>query len=101
MTENNDLRFIKEVENDANYNQMERFVSFGEVFEALGFPVDQNSDVYNRGWYKGKIMTWNRYLFERYKEEHPDDPNIKHHGYLDLNEPITLDWKPLSVDFEL
>lgn len=31
------------------------------------------------GWYKGKRMTWDRYLYVRYCEDHPDDPNIKYH----------------------
>lgn len=91
MTENDDIRYIKKVESKANEDQMERFVSYGEIFEALRLPVDHKPELYDRGWYKGKIMTWDRYLFERYKEEHPDDPNIKHHEYWDPNEPVELD----------
>ena len=78
MTENDYIRYIKDVESEANEDQMERFVSYGEIFEKLGFPVKKNdSELYEKGWYKGEIMSWDRYLFERYKEEHPDDPNVK------------------------
>lgn len=73
-----DITFIKKIESQANEDQMERFVSYGEIFKELGFNVDDRPDLYDRGWYKGEIMTWSRYLFERYKEEHPDDPNISH-----------------------
>lgn len=81
MSDDN-IKFIRKTESQLNKDQMERFVSYGEIFEGLGFNVDVLPGVYNQGWYKGEEMTWDRYLFERYKEEHPDDPNIGHH---DLN----------------
>lgn len=89
MMENNTAKFIKKVKSQADVNQMERFVSYGEIFEELGLDIEDRHDLYDRGWYKSEIMTWNEYLFERYKEEHPDDPNIKYH---DSNKLIELDW---------
>ena len=84
-----DIKFIKKIESQANEDQTERFVSYGEIFEELGFYVDDRPDLYDRGWYKGEIMTWDRYLFERYKEEHPDDPNIERH---DSKKLFEYDW---------
>lgn len=52
-----DIKFIKKIENQANEDQMERFVSYGEIFKELGFYVDDRPDLYEQGWYKGKIMT--------------------------------------------
>ena len=82
-----DNKFIKKIENQVNEDQMERFVSYGEIFKELGFDV--RPDLYDRGWYKGENMTWDEYLFERYKEEHPDDPNI---GYHDSKKLFEYDW---------
>ena len=84
-----EIRFIKKIESQANEDQMERFVSYGEIFKELGFNTDIQPEWYDWGWYKGEIMTWNRYLIERYKEEHPDDPNI---GYHDSKKLFKYDW---------
>ena len=84
-----DIKFIKKIEIQANRDQMERFVSYGEIFKELGLNVNDRPDLYDQGWYKGEIMTWSRYLFERYKEEHPDDPNI---GYHDSKKLFEYDW---------
>ena len=84
-----DIKFIKKIESQANEDQTERFVSYGEIFEELGFNTNDQPDLYDLGWYKGEIMTWSRYLFERYKEEHPDDPNI---GYHDSKKLFEYGW---------
>ena len=96
MTENDDIKFIKKMESQANADQMERFVSYGEIFEKLGFDAERNPELYDNGWYKGQTMTWTRYLFERYKEEHPDDPNIKHH---DPKKVFEYDWEVPSTEY--
>ena len=46
--------------------------------------------------YKGEFMTWSRYLFERYKEEHPDDPNISHH---DSKKLFEYDWGVPGLEY--
>lgn len=91
-----DIKFIKKIEIQANRDQMERFVSYGEIFKELGFNVDDRPDLYDWGWYKGEIMTWSRYLFERYKEEHPDDPNIEHHN---LKKLFKYDWNVPGMEY--
>lgn len=95
MSDDN-IKFIKKIESQANKDQMERFVSYGEIFKELGFDVDTRPNLYDWGWYKGKIMTWNEYLFERYKEEHPDDPNIRHRDSKNL---FGCDWNVSGMEY--
>lgn len=95
MSDDN-ISFIKKIESQANEDQMERFVSYGEIFKELGFDVDIRPDLYDQGWYKGEVMTWDRYLFERYKEEHPDDPNI---GYHDSKKLFEYDWNVPGTEY--
>lgn len=70
--------YINDLNRKIDEIQQERFLSERELFESLGFTlsVDQGNSM---GWYKGKRMTWDRYLYVRYCEDHPDDPNIKYH----------------------
>ena len=95
MSDDN-IKFIKKIESQVNKDQMERFVSYGEIFKELGFNVDDRPDLYDRGWYKGENMTWTRYLFERYKEEHPDDPNI---GYYDSMKLFEYGWDVPGMEY--
>ena len=70
--------YLKKTAEYFNKESKERFVSYGEILEELGFDVDRTDPQYMQGWYNGEFMSWDRYLLKRYKTEHPEDPNLEY-----------------------
>ena len=77
----NNEEYLKAMSEEFNKIQQERFLSYGEIFDSLGFksPDGVPNGNYIKGWYKGEEMSWDAYLHKRYMEDHPEDPNIEIH----------------------
>lgn len=77
--------------------EMERFLSYGEILEKLGFEPDPLSSAYEQGWYKGEFMTLSDYLSDRIEELHGDWKNAWLVYRHDTGEIVTSsDWQDIS-----